>query len=78
VRDVVNDDTAIKIASIGAHLLQLDIIGNGVSDIDMTKIVEDCRNMEILNISECQSITDIGFSRIAECCPNLTILYMSG
>jgi hypothetical protein len=78
VRDVVNDDTAIKIASFGAHLLQLDINENCVSDIDMIKIVEGCRNIESLSISDCQSITDISISRIAECCPNLNELLLTG
>jgi hypothetical protein len=73
VRDVVNDDTAIE---IGAHLLWLDINRKGLSDIDMITTVEGCRNIEILNISDCHSITDIGVLRIAECCPKLKELYM--
>jgi hypothetical protein len=66
VRDVVNVDTAMKIASSGAHLSWLDINEN-----DVSAIVEGCRNIDSLDISRCQSITDIGVSRIAECCPNL-------
>jgi hypothetical protein len=53
VRDVVNDDIAINIASLGAYLLQLEIKelkNNGVSDIHIIKIAEGCRNIEILKI----------------------------
>jgi F-box/leucine-rich repeat protein 2/20 len=78
VRDPVNHDTAMMIASFGVHLLQLDINENCVNDINMITIVEGCRNIEILGISDCQSITDIDICRIAGCCPHLNQLHMKG
>jgi hypothetical protein len=55
----------------------MNFVENDASDIEMITIVEGCRNIESLDISDCQSITDVGISRIAECCPNLNRLYMS-
>jgi hypothetical protein len=71
VRDVVNDDTAMKIASFGACLQGLDINESFVSDISMITIAEGCCHIETLNISECRRITDASIIRIAECCPEM-------
>jgi hypothetical protein len=68
VCDVVNNDMAIKVASFGAYLIQLEINekkNDGVSDIHMMKIAEGCRNIKILQISNCQAIADTSMIRIA-------------
>jgi hypothetical protein len=63
---------ALKIASSGIHLQWLKI--EGVNDVNMSKIVEDCSEIKDLGILECDNLTYLFGTKIARYCPNLESL----
>ncbi|XP_019090199.1 PREDICTED: F-box protein SKIP19-like [Camelina sativa] len=68
-----NDDDALAIAETMPGLLHLQMFGNGLSDTGLNAILENCPNLEHLDLRRCFNVNLVGDLQ-KRCCERVKVV----
>jgi uncharacterized protein YjbI with pentapeptide repeats len=74
----VTDEGLCALFKANTSLRALDICGTGITDWGVTELANNCKNLQLLDISMCSTVSDFGIDFLAPSCPNLTEVNLSG